>query len=423
MSTDSVGTGARWSMVVISLGATLCAFTFINGVAFLIPALQIERDTTLAQAGLLSSMPSFGMVFTLIGWGYLVDRIGERIVLTAGSALTAVGAYGAASVHSLVAVGAFLFFGGMAAASCNSASGRLVTGWFPPHQRGLAMGVRQAAQPLGIALGAAVMPELAERGLSAALMFPALVCTVSAAACAIGIVDPPRKTRAAATNEELTNPYRKSTVLWRVHAVSSLLMVPQAVTATFMLAWLMRDQKWTVGAAGALVTLTQLLGAVARVLVGRWSDRVASRLRPLRTLAGLAALAMFVLAITDQFDSPLTEAAMVVAAVLAVTDNGLAATVIPEYAGPFWSGRALGTQNTGQRLAAAAAASLFGALVTATAYPVGFAVCGLAALLAVPLVPVRSEKSTKQQPSRPALRPARRSGRRLGESKTARRPG
>lgn len=407
-------------MVGISLGATLSAFTFINGVAFLIPALQVERDTNLTQAGLLSSMPSFGMVFTLIGWGYLVDRIGERIVLTVGSALTAVASYGAASVHSLMAVGAFLFVGGMAAASCNSASGRLVTGWFPPHHRGLAMGVRQAAQPLGIALGAAIMPELAERGISAALMFPALVCTVSAAACAIGIVDPPRKTRASATDEELTNPYRKSTVLWRIHAVSALLMVPQAVTATFMLVWLMERQHWSVGAAGALVTLTQVLGALARVLVGRWSDRVASRLRPLRALAGLAGLAMFVLAANDHFDSPVAEAAMVVAAVLAVTDNGIAATAIPEYAGPFWSGRALGTQNTGQRLTAAATAPLFGALVTATEYPVGFAVCGLAALLAVPLVPIGAEKD-----GLPGLiaKPRRRSGRRLGASKADQSPG
>lgn len=408
-------------MVVISLGATLSTFVFINGVAFLIPAVQAERNTTLAAAGLLSSMPSFGMVFTLIGWGYLVDRIGERIVLTAGSALTAVASYGAASVHSLTSVGAFLFVGGMAAASCNSASGRLVTGWFPPHRRGLAMGVRQAAQPLGIALGAAVMPELAERGISSALMFPALVCTISAAACAIGIVDPPRKNRAAATEEELTNPYRRSSVLWRIHAVSALLMVPQAVTATFMLVWLMERQHWSVGAAGGLVTLSQLLGAGARVLVGRWSDRVASRLRPLRSLAGLASLAMFVLAANDHFNSPLAEAAMVAAAVITVTDNGIAATAIPEYAGPFWSGRALGTQNTGQRLTAAAVAPLFGALVTATEYPVGFALCGLAALLAVPLVPIRAEEQGPQ--SGPTARSRRRSGRRLGASRAGRRPG
>jgi sugar phosphate permease len=41
----------------------------------------------------------------------------------------------------------------MAAASSNSASGRLVVGWFPPERRGLAMGIRQTAQPLGVGLG------------------------------------------------------------------------------------------------------------------------------------------------------------------------------------------------------------------------------------------------------------------------------
>ncbi|KAE9706937.1 MFS transporter, partial [Escherichia coli] len=119
-----VGTARRWSMLVIALAATLCANVFINGVAFLIPTLHVERGLDLAQAGLVSALPSFGMVVTLIAWGYLVDRFGERMVLTVGSALTAAAAFAAASVDSLVAVGLFLFLGGMAAASSNSASGR-----------------------------------------------------------------------------------------------------------------------------------------------------------------------------------------------------------------------------------------------------------------------------------------------------------
>jgi sugar phosphate permease len=59
------------------------------------------------------------------------------MVLTAGSALTAGAGFAAASIDSHVVVGVFLFVGGMAAASSNAASGRLVVGWFPPHQRGL----------------------------------------------------------------------------------------------------------------------------------------------------------------------------------------------------------------------------------------------------------------------------------------------
>ncbi|MBZ1530396.1 MFS transporter, partial [Leuconostoc mesenteroides] len=107
--------------------------------------------------------------------------------------LTAAAAYAAASVHSLLWIGVFLFLGGMAAGGCNSAGGRLVSGWFPPQQRGLAMGIRQTAQPLGIASGALVIPELAERGVHAGLMFPAVVCTLAAVASVLGIVDPPRK--------------------------------------------------------------------------------------------------------------------------------------------------------------------------------------------------------------------------------------
>ena len=120
MTVETIGTVRRWSMLAIALTTTLFANVFINGAAFLIPTLHIERGLDLAKAGLLSSMPSFGMVFTLIAWGYVVDRIGERIVLAVGSALTAAAAFAAASVHSLVAVGAFLLLGGMAAASSNT---------------------------------------------------------------------------------------------------------------------------------------------------------------------------------------------------------------------------------------------------------------------------------------------------------------
>jgi MFS family permease len=102
MTRDPTGAGARWWIMIVSLGVTASSFLFINGVAFLIPSLEAARGTPLTQASLLSSMPSWGMVVTLVGWGYVLDRVGERAVLTVGSALTAVATYAAASVHSLV---------------------------------------------------------------------------------------------------------------------------------------------------------------------------------------------------------------------------------------------------------------------------------------------------------------------------------
>lgn len=387
MPTEPVSTGARWSMLIVASAATLSSFVFVNGVAFMIPELETDHAVTLTEASLLSSLPSWGMVVTLVAWGYLVDRAGARIVLSLGSALTGAAAFAAASVHSLVVVAIFLFFGGMATAGANSATGRLVTGWFPPTRRGLAMGVRQTAQPLGIALGAAVIPELAKHGFAAAIMFPAVMCILSGVACALGVRDPSRKSRAAATDDELATPYRGSAVLWRIHAVSALLMMPQTVTVTFILVWLINDRRWSIGSASALVIVSQLLGALGRTMAGRWSDHVGSRMRPVRTIAATATLTMMLLAFTDHLGSQLAVAFMVAASVIAVLDNGLEATAITEFAGPFWSGRALGAQNTMQRVMAAAGPPVFGALIAAAGYPLAWAVCGLFPLAAVPFVP------------------------------------
>jgi len=388
MAVETITALRRWSMLAIAVFATTSANVFINGVAFLIPTLHSEYGLDLAKAGLMSAMPPAGMVLTLIAWGFIVDRIGERFVLTAGSALTAAATFAAASAHSLPLMAIFLLLGGMAAASSNSASGRLVVGWFPPERRGLVMGIRQTATPLGVAFGALVIPRLAQaHGVGVALLYPAIVCAAAALICAIWVIDPPRPPRSEAPATDLVNPYRGSAVLWRIHAVSVLLVVPQTMVWTFTLVWLIADRDWSAASAGALVTVAQVLGAAGRIAAGRWSDRMGSRLRPIRVIAVAAAVSMLALAATSMLDWPLSVAVMIVASVVTVSDNGLAFTAIAEIAGPFWSGRALGTQNTSQLLTHAFVPPLFGALIGAAGYPIAFAVCALFPIAALPLVP------------------------------------
>jgi len=77
----------------------------------------------------------------------------------------------------------------------------------------------------------------------------------------------------------------------------------------------------------------------------------------------------------------------VVASVITVSDNGLAFTAVAEIAGPYWSGRGLGIQNTGQNLAMAAIPPVFGALITASGFAAAYLVAAVLAVAAVPLVP------------------------------------
>ena len=87
----------------------------------------------------------------------------------------------------------------------------------------------------------------------------------------------------------------------------------------------------------------------------------------------------------------LAAVAIIVASVNAVSDNGLGFTAAAEMAGPLWSGRALGAQNTAQFAAAAAAPPLLGILIAGSGFTAGFALTALAPVIAIPLIPVRAE--------------------------------
>lgn len=376
-------------MLAIGVAAQAATTVFVSVPPFLIPLLHTQYGYSLAEAGLLASAPNVGLVLTLVAWGALADRYGERIVLATGVAATALAGVGAMLTGDLVLLGVFLLLGGMASGSVNAASGRVVIGWFPRNRRGLAMGIRQMSQPLGVAVASLTVPPLASAaGVPAALALPVVLLVVLAVACAIGIVDPPRPPRTEAS-APVPNPYRSGAALWRIHGVSALLVVPQFTLSTFGLVWLIADQGWEPWAAGVLVAVAQFAGAFGRIGVGVLSDRVGSRLRPLRWVAVAGVVALLLLAATSAIDGAVAVAAVlfVAATTISVADNGLAFTSVAEIAGPFWSGRALGAQNTGQFAAAAIAAPAVGALIGLVGYPLAFAIVALTPALALPLVP------------------------------------
>jgi sugar phosphate permease len=253
------------------------------------------------------------------------------------------------------------------------------------------MGIRQTALPLGIGIAASIVPVTAEsQGLRTALLVPAVVCAVAMIAVTVFVVDPPRPSREEAEGlGQLANPYRGSSRLARIHIASVLLVIPQITVWTYMLVWLIDDRHWSTSAAGALFASTQLLGAAARIGVGWWSDRVGSRLGPMRIVAVATLVTMITLGALEE--TGLAVAIMIVATAVTVASNGLAFTAVAELGGPFWSGRAMGVHNTGQYLVAALVPPLVGALLTDQGYAVAFGLVGLFALVAIPVVPVRNE--------------------------------
>jgi len=373
-------------MLALSTLGQSASSAAVNGPAFLIPALHAD-GLSLAASGWIAAASIAGSTCTLIGWGAVVDAIGERFVLVSSLALTAAALGGAVAVHdSAVLLGLLLFLAGAAAAGTSSASGRVVVGWFPPRRRGTAMGIRQMAQPVGVGLAAVAIPVVAaSAGIGHALAVPAVFAAATALACAFWVIDPERPPRPADVGGH--NPYRDSSYLHRIHAVSMLLVIPQFTVWTYMLVWLQVGRDWSPGAAGTLVALAQVLGAVGRIGAGHLSDRVGSRTVPLRWVAVAAGTTMLAVGVTIRADWAIAVPLMMLATMITVADNGLAFTAVAERAGPFWSGRALGLQNTGQYLVASAVPPVVGFLIPLWGYGVAFGLTGLFPLMAAPLVP------------------------------------
>lgn len=408
-------TARHWLILAVATFVAASGSAFVVGIAFLLPHLHTALGMSLSQAGVLVAMPSVGMALALIAWGWLVDRTGEKLVLSSGAALMALSLAASLTTESFVLLAVLLLVTGAATASGNSASGRLVVGWFPVGRRGLAMGVRQMSQPLGAAIAALTMPLLADAyGLQAALGVPLAMACVSVVAALVVVTDPPRTVGrtagadgdadpggetgdagavgadgdAAAVPTE-RSPYRESDYLQRIHGVSVLLVLPQALMQSFLLAWLVLGHGWSAVSAGVVVTLSQVLGAAARIVAGAVSDRVGSRMKPIRGVALSVTAGLVALAVAEALGTPgyVAVTLAVIATVLSVSDNGLAFTAVAEYAGPRWSGRALGTQNTAQFITISAATPLLAAAIDRVGYWPVFAGAAVVAAVAIPLVP------------------------------------
>ncbi|MEV8093063.1 MFS transporter [Kitasatospora sp. NPDC085879] len=375
----------RWLMLAIGTGGQTAMTTALYGLPSLLPAFQREFGLSLAGAGALVSGPILGILLAMVGWGTVADRRGERFALAAGLLPAAAVLAAAAAVHSVAALAVLLVLAGACGASVNAASGRLVIGWFPPHRRGIAMGVRQASQPLGVGLAAAVLPPLAEHaGLPAALGCCAVLCALAGGAVLPLAADPPRPAGAVPTR--WPGPYRGGR-LWRLHGAAALLCVPQFVVAGFALVYLTAGRGWPAATAGTVLAAANLGGAGVRLLAGWWSDRVGSRIRPMRLLALAAAVDLLLLAVGALAAPPLAVAALLLATGLTVSTNGLHNTAVAEHAGPGWAGRALGVHGLGQHAAIVLVPPLTGALITAHGFAPAFGLAAAFPLAAAAALP------------------------------------
>jgi sugar phosphate permease len=360
----------RWAILAAGTAAAATNATFSIGLPVIVPQLREEYDLSLGQIGVLLAASWIGTTLTLLPWGLAADRFGERTVLATGmlgSALLLVGAAFAASFTQLVLLLALV---GAAGAAVNSSSGRAVMYWFGPEERGLALGVRQTAIPLGGLVGALTLPSLADAGGSqAAFLFLAGLIGVGALVGALVL-----RGREDADGIEPAS-VRQTIVdskLWRLSIGSGLYLYAQIAVLGFGVLFLVDEHGFSEQSAALVFAGGQVIAMATRIGAGRWSDLMRSRVVPLRRV-GLAIVgAMVVTALLAGGPVLLLVPVLIVACGLTMAWNGLSFTAAAELAGPVRSGAAIGVQQTVLSLSGVAAPVLFAVSVAQSSWALAF---------------------------------------------------
>jgi sugar phosphate permease len=376
---------ARYRWVILAAGVvaqgSLAAVFF--GLPVLTPALRATYGLGLAEIGAVLASISVGALLTTLPWGLLADRAGERAVSASGLGIAAAALALAAASAGFAGLTAALFAAGVFGASILAASGRAVLRWFPPAQRGLALGIRQTSIPVGGALAALGLPLLVGAGgVRAALLALAACLAFSALACGVLLRSAPPVDHADDGMREVFRNRR----LWRLSWGSSLLLAAQACLLGFVVLFLHDQRGLSTAAAAAVFAAMQLLGAILRLAAGHWSDHVADRIGPLLKLGAALGISLAVAASLLRAPLELLLPVLVATGALSMSWNGLSFTAAAELGGPARAGAALGLHQTLLGAAAALTPITFALLVEASTWTVGFAVAAAAALLGTVVV-------------------------------------
>lgn len=368
----------RWTILALGTGAQTAYSAVFLGIPVLAPALQNEYDLDLTQVGLAIAAANGGSIFTLLAWGLLADRVGERSVLGAGLAGCAGGLLVAAFAPSFAVLVLALALAGAAGASVNAASGRAVMSWFGRDQRGFALGIRQTALPIGGLLAALVLPPVAAAGgVRAGLTVLAAGCLAAAIAGASGLREAPHGEEEL---KDIGHPMRDPR-MWRLSIGSGFVLAAQISILSFLILFLHQERGLSTAAAAGVFAVIQALGAVLRIVSGRWSDRVHARIAPLRRLALALAATLAAAAVLLSAPLAILIPVFVAAGALSLSWNGLSFTAAAELAGRARAGAALGFQQTALAITSAAAPPAFAVVVESGSWSLAY---GLAA--AMPIV-------------------------------------
>ncbi|WP_432721119.1 MFS transporter [Jeongeupia wiesaeckerbachi] len=394
------GPNHRWTVLGVGFAAQASFSAAFSGIPVIGILMRTGYHLSNNQLGFVLGCMALGVGVSEILWGLLTDKLGDRRVLLAGlllmgSMLAIMSAFVVPTEHgapSATVLGISFILVGALGASVNSSSGRAIMTWFTDARRGFAMSIRQTAIPVGGAIGAAILPRLAQHyGFTTVYAVLALFCLASAIATWIWLHEA-EVAPAASGAVDPRSPLRRLDV-WRLALASGLLTAPQIAILTFAGIYLHDERQVGIATLSTTLIIVQVGGAVLRVWSGRYTDKHKNRRSVIRGIGLLAGLATLGLVFANQAPTLLVLALVSVSGILANAWHGVAYTEIAAMAGAGRAGTAIGMEGTTVFSSAFFTPLLIPLVLSISSWNVVWGLIALASLLAVPLSPAQQEQT------------------------------
>ncbi|HEV8450297.1 MAG TPA: MFS transporter [Gaiellales bacterium] len=343
----------------------------VSVVQFGLPAIGVEIQNKFglgpAGFGAVFAAVGLGSAVALIPAGMLVDRFGARPVLLIGAAINFCAYLAASAAPNAALFAAAIFLAGIGSSAVPVAGMSSLLREFPPHRRGIALGWRQLAVPLGGAIGAAALPLLAHiGGVRLALIVTAVATASTASVFAWLSAAGGGTARRMRLDGALTARGMRSLLV-----VGLLYVYALAAALTYIVA-AARDDGLGKTEAGALFVVLNLSAGASRLVWGRIADRGGGN-RRVRTLIDCGMLA----AVAGLAMAPVLHVGVVLAVPVTIALgfgcfgwNGVLYVTAGELVGPDRAARAVGVASTMVFGAGALAAPVSGLVAEHAGYDV-----------------------------------------------------
>lgn len=240
-------------VTAVSLATMVAAIAPVHLFGALAPDIQDEFGFGDAQQG-YAVAAYFAVSALLSSWGgALSDRLGPTPALRFGTTMAGIGTLGMLVAPSYGAVVVALCVAGVGNAINQPSNNTFISGGVPPHRRGFALGIKQAAIPTSTGLAGLALPTIAvSLGWQAAYVGAAALAGV--AIIAMPRVDAPVKP------PEVRVRYRPSPRVWRV-AIGAAFGAAAVSNIGAFLVRSLEDAGFDRTSAGAV----QVLGSIALI--------------------------------------------------------------------------------------------------------------------------------------------------------------